>query len=120
MAYAPILFVSARTGFRCDQILPTAVRVHEARNLRIPTSDVNRILREAMEKHAPPTKGSKRLKIFYGSQVGTNPPTFLFHVNDTELVHFGYQRYLENAIRDEFGFLGTPIRLSFRGRREEG
>ncbi|MCL5999383.1 MAG: ribosome biogenesis GTPase Der [Chloroflexi bacterium] len=120
MAYAPVLFVSAKTGFRCDQILPTAVRVYEARNMRIPTSDVNRILREATEKHAPPTKGSKRLKIFYGSQVGTNPPTFLFHVNDTELMHFSYRRYLENAIRDEFGFLGTPIRLSFRGRREDG
>jgi GTPase len=119
MAYAPVLFISAKTGFRCDQVLPTAIRVQEARNMRIPTSDVNRILREATEKHAPPTKGNKRLKIFYGSQVGTNPPTFLFHVNDTELVHFTYRRYLENAIRDEFGFLGTPIRISFRGRREE-
>ena len=85
MSYAPILFVSARTGFRCDQILPTAIRVQEARNMRLPTSDVNRILRDAMEKHAPPTKGSKRLKIYYGSQVGTNPPTFVFNVNDTEL-----------------------------------
>jgi GTP-binding protein len=118
MSYAPILFVSARTGFRCDQILPTAIRVQEARNMRLPTSDVNRILRDAMEKHAPPTKGSKRLKIYYGSQVGTNPPTFVFNVNDTELVHFTYRRYIENVIRDQFGFLGTPIRITFRGRRE--
>ncbi|HEY3290750.1 MAG TPA: ribosome biogenesis GTPase Der [Anaerolineae bacterium] len=119
MAYAPVLFVSAKTGFRCDEILPTAIRVQEARNMRIPTSDVNRILRDAVEKHAPPSKGSKRLKIFYGTQVDTNPPTFLFHVNDTELVHFTYKRYIENALRDEFGFLGTPIRISFRGRRED-
>jgi GTPase len=118
MAYAPVLFISAKTGFRCDQVLPTAIRVHEARNMRIPTSDVNRILRESIEKHAPPTKGSKRLKFYYGAQVGTNPPTFVFHVNDTDLVHFTYRRFLENALRDEFGFLGTPIRLSFRGHRE--
>jgi GTPase len=119
MAYAPILFVSAKTGFRCDQILSTAIRVHEARNMRIATSDVMRILRDATEKHAPPTKGSKRLKFYYGAQVNTSPPTFLFNVNDTDLVHFTYRRYLENTIRDEFGFLGTPIRLSFRGHSEK-
>jgi GTP-binding protein len=119
MAYAPVLFVSAVSGFRCDHILPTAIRVQEARNMRIPTSDVNRILRDAIEKHAPPTKGSKRLKIYYGTQVNTNPPTFLFHVNDTDLVHFTYKRYIENALRAEFGFLGTPIRISFRGRRDD-
>ena len=119
MAYAPVLFVSAVSGFRCDQILPTAIRVYEARNMRIPTSDVNRILRNAVEKHSPPSKGNKRLKFFYGSQVATNPPTFLFHVNDVDLVHFTYKRYIENALRDEFGFLGTPIRISFRGRKRE-
>ncbi len=119
MAYAPVLFISAKTGFRCDQILPTAIRVQEARNMRISTSDVNRILRSAIEKHAPPTKGSRRLKIYYGSQVDTNPPSFVFHVNDLELVHFTYRRYLENALRDEFNFLGTPIRLSFRSHREK-
>ena len=119
MSYAPPLFVSAKTGFRCDQILPTALRVHESRSLRISTSDVNRILREAAEQHAPPTRGSKRLKIYYGAQVGTNPPTFVFHVNDTELVHFTYKRFLENRIRDAFGFLGTPIRLSFRGHNQK-
>ncbi len=119
MAYAPPLFVSAKTGFRCDQILPTALRVHESRSMRISTSEVNRILREATEQHAPPTRGSRRLKIYYGAQVATNPPTFVFHVNDTELVHFTYRRFLENRIRDEFGFLGTPIRLSFRGRKQK-
>ncbi|MCS7061474.1 MAG: ribosome biogenesis GTPase Der, partial [Anaerolineae bacterium] len=119
MAYAPPLFVSAKTGFRCDQILPTALRVYESRSMRISTSDVNRILREAAEKHAPPTHAGKRLKIYYGAQVGVNPPTFVFHVNDTELAHFTYRRFLENRIRDEFGFLGTPIRLVFRGRKAD-
>jgi GTP-binding protein len=118
MSYAPILFVSAKTGFRCDEILPTAIRVQEARNMRLPTSDVNRILRDAVDKHAPPSKGAKRLKLYYGSQVSTNPPTFIFYVNDTDLVHFSYKRYIENTIRERFGFLGTPIRISFRGRRE--
>lgn len=119
VSYAPVLFISASTGFRCDQVLPTAIRIQEARNMRIPTSDVNRILRGAVEKHAPPVKGSKRLKFYYGSQVAIDPPTFVYYVNDTDLVHFTYKRFLENSIRDEFGFLGTPIRLSFCGRRED-
>jgi GTP-binding protein len=119
MAYVPVLFVSAKSSFRCDQILPTALRVNEARNMRISTSDLMRIVREASEKHAPPTRAGKRLKIYMASQAGVNPPTFVFHVNDTKLVHFGYQRFLENRIRDEFAFLGTPIRLIFRGRRED-
>jgi GTP-binding protein len=119
IAYAPTLFVSAKTGFRCDQLLPAALRVNEARSLRIPTSDVNRILREAAEKHAPPTKGGRRLKFYYGAQVGTNPPTFVIHINDTELAHFTYRRFIENRIRDEFNFLGTPIRLVFKGRRQD-
>lgn len=116
MPFAPVLFVSASTGFRIEQLLPTALRVHEARHLRIATSELNRIVREAGEKHAPPTHAGRRLKILYGAQVAIDPPTFLFHVNDRKLVHFTYERFLENRIRDEFGFLGTPIRLSFRDR----
>lgn len=118
MAYVPVLFVSAKSGFRTEQILPTALRVHEARSMRISTSDLMRIVREAGDRHAPPTRGGKRLKIYMASQVGVNPPTFVFHVNDTQLVHFTYQRFLENRLRDEFTFLGTPIRLIFRGRRD--
>jgi len=79
---------------------------------------VNTIVREAMEKHAPPTHAGKRLKVLYGSQVAINPPTFLFHVNDAKLVHFAYERYLENQIRERYGFLGTPIRISFRGKAD--
>jgi GTP-binding protein len=118
MSFVPILFVSAKSGFRCDQILPTALRVNEARNMRVTTSQVMDIVRNANDKHAPPTKGGKRLKIFMAQQVGVEPPMFVFHVNDTKLVHFTYERYLENQIRETFGFLGTPIRLVFRGRSD--
>ncbi len=114
--YVPVLFISAKTGQRVDQVLPTALRVQEERLRRIPTSDINRLLRDAVAQHAPPSKAGVRLKILYGSQVRTDPPTFLFHVNDPRLVHFSYERFLENRIRQEYGFLGTPLRLSFRKR----
>ena len=119
MPYVPTLFVSAKMGFRTEQIFPTALRAYEARAMRIPTSDVNRILREALEKHAPPGKGGRFLKFYYGSQVSINPPQFVFFVNDPKLVHFSYQRFLENRIREEYGFMGTPIKLTFKGRRNE-
>jgi GTP-binding protein len=83
---------------------------------RIPTGELNRLLRSALDAHAPPSKAGKRLKLLYATQVRSDPPTFLFHVNDTRLVHFSYERYLENRIRDQYGFLGTPLRLSFRKR----
>lgn len=119
LSYVPVLFVSAKSGFRADQILPTALRVNEARSMRISTSDLMNIVRQASEKHAPPARGGKRLKIFMAQQVSVNPPTFVIHVNDVQLAHFTYQRFLENRIRDEYTILGTPIRLIFRGRREE-
>lgn len=119
LSYVPVLFVSAKSGFRAEQILPTALRVNEARSMRISTSELMNIVREASEKHAPPARGGKRLKIFMAQQVSVNPPTFVIHVNDVQLAHFTYQRFLENRIRDEYTFLGTPIRIIFRGRREE-
>lgn len=112
--YVPVLYVSAKTGQRCEQILPTALRVQEERLVRLPTSEVNRILRAAMAQNPPKTKGGRQLKITYGAQVRTDPPTFLFHVNDPSLVHFSYKRFLENRIREDYSFLGTPIRISFR------
>ena len=112
--YVPVLFVSAKTGQRCLQILPTALRVHEERLVRIPTSALNRIVREAVAANPPKSKSVRQLKITYAAQVRTAPPTFLFHVNDPGLVHFSYKRYLENRLRAEYGFLGTPLRLSFR------
>lgn len=111
-----VVFVSALTGQRVHQVLETAHRVWQARYQRIQTSELNRLLRAAVQKHPAPTKGTKRLKLLYLTQVAVNPPVFLFHVNDTRLVHFTYRRYLENQIRAEFPFEGTPIRLSFRPR----
>lgn len=114
--YVPILFLSAKTGQRVGQVIPTALQIQEERVRRIQTSEINRVIRDALNAHAPPSKAGKRLKIYYGSQVRTDPPTFLFHVNDPRLVHFSYMRFLENRIRSRFGFTGTPLRLSFRQR----
>ncbi|HET7090953.1 MAG TPA: ribosome biogenesis GTPase Der [Anaerolineae bacterium] len=116
--YVPALFISAKTGLRVDQVLPLALHVQEERLARIPTAELNRIVREAVDRQAPPTKAGKRLKIYYTSQVRSDPPTFLFHVNDTTLVHFSYERYLENRIRAAYPFTGTPLRLSFRLRSQ--
>lgn len=113
---APVLFISALTGQRIHQVLETANRVYEARSLRLPTSALNRMLREALHAHPPPRKGTRQLRIFYASQVDVDPPVFLFHVNDTRLVHFSYRRYLENRIRAAWSFEGTPLLLSFRPR----
>jgi GTP-binding protein len=114
MDYVPLVFVSARTGRNVDEILPTALRVQRERLVRIPTSELNRILREAEEQHAPPTHAGRKLRLYYGAQVRSNPPTFLFHVNDPALVHFSYRRFLEHQIRKQYGFVGTPLIFSFR------
>lgn len=119
MAFAPVMFVSAKTGFRCDEIFPAALRVTEARAKRVSTSDLNAMLRKAHEKHAPPTQSGRRLKIYFGQQIGINPPTFIFYCNDTKLAHFTYRRFIENNLRNEFGYFGTPIRVIFRGRGEK-
>jgi GTP-binding protein len=116
--YVPLLFISAKTGQRVNQVLPTALKVQEERLTRVPTGELNRLVREATAQHAPPSKGGRRLKILYASQVRTDPPTFLFHVNDPELVHFSYKRFLENQLREKYGFLGTPLRFSFRKRND--
>ncbi len=116
--YAPLIFISALEGQRIHTVLDTAYRVFENRFNRIPTAEVNQIIRAAMERHSPPTKGTKRLKIFYGTQVRTNPPIFLLHVNERALLHFTYERFLENRIRESFPFEGTPIRISVREREK--
>jgi GTP-binding protein len=114
--YVPVLFISAKTGTRVSKVIPLALQVQEERLRRIPTGELNRIVRAALDAHAPPSKSGKRLRIFYASQVRSDPPTFLFHVNDPGLVHFTYERFLENRIREHHSFLGTPLRLSFRKR----
>jgi len=118
MDYVPILFISAKTGQRVEQVLPIALQVQEERLRRIATGELNRMLQDALSEHAPPAKSGRQLKFFYTSQVRVDPPTFLFHVNDPRLVHFTYKRFLENRLRARYGFLGTPLRLVFRPRSE--
>lgn len=115
--YVPVLFISATTRQRVHQVLPTALKVHQQRLLRIGTSELNQIVQDAVMRHAPPSKAGKRLKFLYASQVAVDPPTFVFFVNDERLVHFSYERYLENCLRERYEFLGTPLRLSFRKRK---
>lgn len=114
--YAPVVFISALEGQRIHQVMEVAFRVWEARFLRVPTAELNRLMREAIDKHPPHAKGTKRLRFLYASQVRTDPPLILFHVNDPSQVHFTYKRYLENQVRAAYGFEGTPIRMSFRAR----
>jgi len=119
MDYVPLLFISAKTGQRVDQVLPLALRVQEERLARLTTSNVNRVLREAQDAHPAPTHAGRQLKIYYGSQVRVDPPTFVLHVNDTRLCHFSYLRFLENRFRQAYGFLGTPIRIIAKGHNEK-
>ncbi|MBI1882541.1 MAG: ribosome biogenesis GTPase Der [Chloroflexi bacterium] len=117
--YVPVLFISAKTGQRVQKVLPLALQVQEERLRRIPTGALNRLLREAVTKNPPKGAQRQRLKFFYVTQAGVDPPTFVFFVNDRTLVHFSYERYLENTLRDHYGFLGTPLRLVFRSRGEK-
>jgi GTPase len=114
--YAPILFASAKTGYHVKSILESVIKIAEMRFLRIATSRLNEVVQEAIRHHSPTVIRHKPLKIFYATQARVNPPTFIFFVNDTEAVHFSYERYLENRMREAFGFKGTAIRLQFRAR----
>ena len=119
MSYAPILFISAKTGQRLDKMF-ALIKAAAANNaMRVPTGVLNDILAQATARVQPPTDKGKRLKIFYMTQASTKPPTFVCFVNDHELFHFSYQRYLENRIRETFGLEGTPIRLVVRERGEQ-
>jgi GTP-binding protein len=99
--------------------MPLVVEVNEARYRRVPTGELNRLMREAVAGHPPPSKAGVRVKFVYATQAETVPPTFVFFVNKPEWVHFSYQRYLENFIRERVNFTGTPIRLIFRARSED-
>ncbi|MDP6792704.1 MAG: ribosome biogenesis GTPase Der, partial [Anaerolineales bacterium] len=116
--YVPVLFVSALTGQRVNKTLPLALKVHTERYHRVPTAELNRVVRAALGQHAPPSRGGKRLRIFYATQVATAPPVILMHINDHKLLHFSYTRFLENQIRARFEFTGTPLRLAFRERSD--
>jgi len=119
LAYAPIIFVSALTGQRALKILEYVDRVAEQHARRIETAEFNRLLSRAVGRRQPPLRKNRQLKIKYGAQVAIKPPTFAIFCNDPTLVHFSYQRYLVNQIRREYGFEGTPIRLSFRSTKRE-
>lgn len=119
MDYVPILFISAETGQRVHKILPEVLAANEARYVRIPTGQLNKLMRDAVIKHPPPSKSGIRVKFFYATQAAVTPPTFVFFVNKPEWVNFGYQRFLENQIREQYPFRGSAIRLVFRARSED-
>ncbi|MBO4311007.1 MAG: ribosome biogenesis GTPase Der [Lachnospiraceae bacterium] len=119
MPYAEILFVSAETGQRLPKLFETIDAVMENHAMRVQTGVLNEIMVEAVAMQQPPTDKGKRLKLFYITQVAVKPPTFVIFVNDKELMHFSYTRYIENKIRDTFGFRGTPLKFIIRERKEE-
>ncbi len=117
--YVPVLFISALTGQRVHKVLPLASQVCQERLMRIPTGELNRLVEEATVRHSPPHKAGKRLRFYYATQASVDPPTFVFFVNDKRLVHFTYERYLENQLRHRYSFVGTPLKLVFRTRAKE-
>ena len=119
MPYAEILFVSAETGQRLPKLFETIDAVMENHAMRVQTGVLNEIMVEAVAMQQPPTDKGKRLKLFYITQVAVKPPTFVIFVNDKELMHFSYTRYIENKIRDTFGFRGTPLKFIIRERQED-
>lgn len=118
MPYAPIVFISAKTGQRVGKVLETALEVVAERYRRVSTAALNKVLKEAVSKHPPPSKPGKWVRFFYATQADVAPPTFVFFCNEPKMIHFSYRRYIENELREAFGFAGTPLRISFRSRHE--
>jgi len=114
--YAPILYISAKSGQRVDKIMPLVFQIAQERSMQIPEEEVDNLIKEAVNSHNVPHKGKKILELYSARQNGINPPSFRFVVNEPELVHFSYERFLENRLREVYGFKGTPIRLSFKIR----
>ena len=119
LSYAPIIFISAKTGQRVHKLFDLINHVNEQNSMRISTSILNQVINEAISIVQPPTDKGKRLKIFYGTQVSTKPPTFVIFVNNKELFHFSYERYIVNQIRKEFGLEGTPVRIIVREKNQK-
>lgn len=115
----PILFISAKTGKNCEKIFDYVKKLYLEYNKRVPTSAVNEVLRQALERHQPPVVGTRRLKFYYMTQVATRPPYFVAFVNNPQGVHFSYERFLVNMLREAFGFDGVPVRLSIRKRKSK-
>jgi GTP-binding protein len=119
-AYAPILFLSARSGRGVGELARTVVRIHEAYNRRIPTGELNRFLEDAVTRHSPPLRYNKPLRFLYGTQTGVRPPRFVFFVTRPDAVDVSYARYLENRLREQYALEGCPVHLRFRrGRKDE-
>ncbi len=118
MAYAPVMYISAKFGQGVGEVMPEVSQIYQERLRRLSTAVVNNVVQQAVAAHNPPRTGNRQLKILYATQAGVNPPTFIFFVNDAKLVHFSYKRYLENKLRQSFGFAGTPCRLIFKTRGE--
>ena len=119
MPYAPIVYLSAKTGQRVANLYPLVKEVYAQASRRISTGQLNDLLNDAMTRVQPPSDKGKRLKIYYMTQVNTNPPTFVIFCNSEELFHFSYRRYIENCLRDTFGFEGTPIKMIIRQKGDD-
>ncbi|MBP5600328.1 MAG: ribosome biogenesis GTPase Der, partial [Lachnospiraceae bacterium] len=119
MQYAEIVFISAKTGQRIPKLFETIDLVNENHCMRVATGVLNEIMTRAVAMQQPPTDKGKRLKLFYITQVSVKPPTFVIFVNDKEMMHFSYTRYIENQIRETFGFKGTPLHFIIRERKED-
>lgn len=116
LAFAPIVFVSAKSGLRINRVMEEVERVMAQYTKRVSTADLNRVFSEAVDTHHAPLSHGRRVKFYYSTQVGTKPPTFIVFTNQPEGVHFSYERYLINTFREAFDFTGTPLRIIFRGR----
>jgi GTP-binding protein len=116
--FAPVVSISAKTGQRVGRVLELAVDIWAERRKRIPTGELNRLVTSATERTPPPPARGRRPRLFYVTQAAISPPTFVFFATDASAIHFSYRRYLENRLRDAFGFVGTPIRLVFRDRSQ--
>jgi GTP-binding protein len=112
--YVPVHFVSAVTGQGVSKALAAAIEVYNQRHERVPTSALNRLIREVVGRINPPSKGGRRLRVYYATQAEVDPPTFVLFVNDPRLVHFGFTRFIENRIREQYPFTGTPIVIQYR------
>lgn len=119
VTYAPVVFLSALTKKRIHLLMPEIIKVYENHGREIQTSLINNVIKDAVELHQPPSYKGKRLKIFFVNQEDVRPPKFVFYVNDKGLVHFSYERYLENKLRSNFDFIGTPIVIKFKNRNEK-
>ena len=116
MPYAPVIFASSKTGYHVQSILEAVMHIAEMRFLRVPTSRLNEVVQDAVRRHHPAIIRNKPLKVYYATQTRVNPPTFTFFINDVQAMHFSYERYLENRLREAFDFRGTGIKLHFRPR----